>query len=316
MTQGYQSSLDVILPLLGIAAGGGLLVWAVVSRWPNHDPAAPRLTADSAIIAPEVARRARLRARWQARLNPQVFTGLALTLAVTAAVVFTATAGILLLMIRTKTGVANYDLALARWGATHASSGSTMVLRRLSDLGGTLGVVSLAVIVGALEYRRLANRAIPALLILTVGGQFALVNLIKVIVDRARPDLEQLTGFSSSSFPSGHAAAAAAAFAAIALLVGRRRSRQIRAALAGGAVAVAVTVAGTRVLLGVHWLTDVLAGLAVGWAWFALWSIAFGGRLLHFGAPAELADDLAVSQATAGTAGGPATAGSTRRNRK
>jgi membrane-associated phospholipid phosphatase len=59
-------------------------------------------------------------------------------------------------------------------------------------------------------------------------------------------------------------------------------------------VAVAVTVAGTRVLLGVHWLTDVLAGLAVGWAWFALWSIAFGGRLLHFGAPAELADDLAA----------------------
>ena len=43
-------------------------------------------------------------------------------------------------------------------------------------------------------------------------------------------------------------------------------------------------VAGTRVLLGVHWLTDVLAGLAVGWAWFALWSIAFGGRLLEFGA--------------------------------
>ena len=55
-------------------------------------------------------------------------------------------------------------------------------------------------------------------------------------------------------------------------------------------------VAGTRVLLGVHWLTDVLAGLAVGWAWFALWSIAFGGRLLDFGAPAELADDLAGRQ--------------------
>jgi hypothetical protein len=76
-------------------------------------------------------------------------------------------------------------------------------------------------------------------------------------------------------------------------------------------VAVAVAVAGTRVLLGVHWLTDVLAGLAVGWAWFALWSIAFGGRLLHFGAPAELAEELSAAephhgQAGAGQSEGPA----------
>jgi undecaprenyl-diphosphatase len=266
--------VDVIFSLLGVGAVAGLLVWAVVSRWPKFDPAAPRL-----------------RPRWRARLDPEVVTGLALTLGVAAVVVLTSAAGLLLLMVRTKTGLAHYDLTLARWGAAHATSGSTAVLRRLSDLGGTIGVVSLATIVGVVEYRRFPDRGVFALLVLTIGGQFAIVNLIKVIVDRARPALDQLTGFSSSSFPSGHAASAAATFAVMALLLGRRRSRRVRAALAGGAVAIAVIVAGTRVLLGVHWLTDVLAGLAIGWAWFALCSIAFGGRLLRFGAPAEPTED-------------------------
>src|SRR6185295_17506438 len=95
------------------------------------------------------------------------------------------------------------------------------------------------------------------------------------------------------SFPSGHAAAAAATFAAVALLVGRGRSRRTKALLAGGAAFIAVGVASTRVLLGVHWFTDVLAGLAMGWAWFALCSIAFGGRVLHFGQPVEMAQEAA-----------------------
>ena len=51
----------------------------------------------------------------------------------------------------------------------------------------------------------------------------------------------------------------------------------------------AVGIATTRVLLDVHWLSDVVAGLALGWAGFAVCVIAFGGRLLRFGAAAEAA---------------------------
>ncbi|HKY76738.1 MAG TPA: phosphatase PAP2 family protein [Acidimicrobiia bacterium] len=284
----------VVLVVVAVGALSGLFAWAVTRRWPNHDPVAPSIGPGSPVLeAPGAGRRGRLRALWRARLDPEVATGLALTLAVATFVVLVVAAGVLLFMVRTETGFARFDLAFARWGATNATLESTAVLRRLSLLGGTAGVLFVAVVVGVIEYRRLPDRAVPTLLVATVLGQFAVTNGIKEIVERARPDISQLTGFAGSSFPSGHAAAAAATFAVVALLVGRRRTRSARAVIAGMAVAVAVIVAGTRVLLGVHWLTDVLAGLAVGWAWFALWSIAFGGRLLEFGAPGALAERVA-----------------------
>ena len=115
------------------------------------------------------------------------------------------------------------------------------------------------------------------------------MNTTKVVVERARPSVDQLTGFSGYSFPSGHSAQAASMFAAIALVFGRGRSVRVHALLAGVAIGIAVAVAASRVLLGVHWLTDVIAGLAVGWGWFAAVSTAFGGRWLHFGAPIEAA---------------------------
>jgi undecaprenyl-diphosphatase len=129
-----------------------------------------------------------------------------------------------------------------------------------------------------------------AFLVVVIAGQFAVVAVVKQVVDRHRPDLLNLTGFSGASFPSGHATAAAACFMAFALVLGRGRSPRAQAWLAGSAAGVAAAVAATRVLLGVHWFTDVLAGMLLGWAWFALCSIAFGGSLLRFGAPAEEAE--------------------------
>jgi membrane-associated phospholipid phosphatase len=75
--------------------------------------------------------------------------------------------------------------------------------------------------------------------------------------------------------------------------------------LAGIAVGVAVAVAATRVLLDVHWLSDVIAGLALGWGWFAVCAIAFGGRILRFGAAAETAARTAdaTEAAEAGSGG-------------
>jgi len=166
--------------------------------------------------------------------------------------------------------------------------------------------VVLALVVLLFTGRRLPVGRAAAFLIVVLGGQNLVNNLVKYLVDRARPSIDQLASVASPSFPSGHSAAAAAGLAAFALLLGRRRPLRVQALLAGAAGGLAAGVGATRVLLGVHWLTDVVAGLALGWAWFALSAIAFGGRLLRFGAPVVDATATADRMAAASTGPGAA----------
>ena len=70
-------------------------------------------------------------------------------------------------------------------------------------------------------------------------------------------------------------------------------------------------VACSRVLLGVHWLSDVIAGLAFGWAWFGICAIAFGGRFLVLGAPVEQAAEVATDKVPASERPVSASAGQT-----
>ena len=280
----------MILPIVfgtGVVVAG--LVALLARRWPAIE--APRVSGEK--IAEEVVQHPSLAHHLRRHFNPRTETGVTLTIAAGFVVAAAVGIGILLAMIRTKFGLQSVDAKLARFGADHATSFSTDMLRNLSELGGTRGVILVAAIVTLIEYKRQPTRALFLFMVLVVGGQFALSNGIKLLVERARPDISRLTGYAGTSFPSGHSTASAAMLAAVALIVTRGRSKQTKITVAAVAAGLAAIVAATRVFLGVHWFTDVLAGLLLGWGWFAICSIAFGGRLLTFGLPVAAAEGVA-----------------------
>ncbi len=274
--------LCIIVP--GGAAG------IIAYRWPQVAQTAPTFSTEH--VASGARKHRPLVAFMHSRLSPESTTGLALSAAIVAFVGGAIVVGLLFFMIRTNTGFARLDHSATLFGTHHATNFSTKVLRVYTQLGGALVIVPLAVIVAIIETIRQRSIEVVTFLALVVGGQFLLANVLKSIVNRARPNFDQLTGFSGPSFPSGHAVATAACLAAFALVIGRHRSLKVRAFLAGLAVGLATGIACVRVMLGVHWLTDVLAGLALGWAWFALCSVAFGGYRLRFGAPVETAEKV------------------------
>jgi undecaprenyl-diphosphatase len=266
----------------------GLVTAVVLRRWPQADPAAPRPAADA--VRDVLREHPETTSFLRRRTDPATVTGLVLTVLLGVALAGIIAAGSLLVMIKTGSGFARWDQRAGEWGADHASDATGRFLRDVSLFGGTAFSIAAAIVVAVVQTLRTKRREIFAFLATVFIGITVVVNVTKGIVDRDRPDIRRLTGFSGPSFPSGHAATSAAAFAALALVIGLGCSPRTRAALAGVAAGIATSIATTRVLLGVHWLTDVMAGLAVGWAWFALCSVAFGGRLLHFGAPVEAAE--------------------------
>jgi undecaprenyl-diphosphatase len=280
----------VLIVLFGAALLAGCLAGLAAARWPAVDPT--RTVGAAARGASKQGGRTRRFLR--ARIDADAATGLGLTLAVVGIVIGGIVLGVLAFLVRTSdTGLVGVDRSAAVWGAQHATSFSTFVLRAVTQLGATVTIVVLGIVLAVLEYRRIPSRSMPLFLLLVVIGQLLIVNVIKVAVARVRPDIDPLAAFSGKSFPSGHTTAAAAFYAAGAMIASRGRSLRGRASLVGVAVGIAVAVAASRVLLGVHWFSDVIAGLALGWGWFAICATAFGGRLLRFGAPVEAAQAAA-----------------------
>jgi len=137
-----------------------------------------------------------------------------------------------------------------------------------------LGLIVLAAIVWLLLIRRAGSAALVAL---SVGGGVLLSSLLKTGFARPRPDLAPHADIVHTlSFPSGHAMSAAVVYLTLGALLARAQPhRRLKLYLASVGVVITVLVGISRVYLGVHWPTDVLAGWCVGSAWALLcWAVA------------------------------------------
>jgi membrane-associated phospholipid phosphatase len=276
-----------------VAMTVGLVVW----RYPRVAAPSPAPALETARkVGETVGKHPRLRAVLNARLDPETATGLALTLALLLAIGGGLLLAVLAYLVRTNSHLIGIDNGIAKWGNRHATATSMRGLNDLTQLGSVYVVVVLAVVLAVAETIRQRSVWVVVFIVSVMAGEEILTLSVKQLADRVRPTFNPAAATLGPSFPSGHSATAAAFYATAALLLGRWRSRPTRAVLAGLAAGIAVAVAATRVLLDVHWLTDVIAGLALGWAWFAVCAIAFGGRILRFGAAAETAALVAEAE--------------------
>jgi undecaprenyl-diphosphatase len=272
-----------------------------LAAWRYSGQSRPPTTEIAEKVGETAGKHPRLRALIEARVDPTAATGLALTLALVLAIGGGLLLGVLAYLVRTNSFLTGIDNGVAKWGHRHASKNSMGVLNDITQLGSIYTVIALCAFLALVETIRERSVWVVLFIVAAVGGEEILTLTVKDLADRVRPAFNPAAATLGPSFPSGHSATSAAFYATAALLLGRWRTRPTRAALTGLAAGIAVAVAASRVLLDVHWLSDVIAGLALGWAWFAICGIAFGGRILRFGASAETVAQAADPTPTAET---------------
>jgi membrane protein DedA with SNARE-associated domain/membrane-associated phospholipid phosphatase len=172
--------------------------------------------------------------------------------------------------------VGHDDTALAdphvtAWVITHRTGWLTSALSVLTWLGSTAFIIPAGLAAGLYFLFRRSTWRPLALLAAAVAGAIALYDIVKPLVGRPRPPAAIWIGhYTGAAFPSGHATQSAAFYAMLAIVLGAGLSPRRRAILWSAAALVVLIVGASRIYLAAHWLTDVLAGYALGATWVAI----------------------------------------------
>lgn len=165
-------------------------------------------------------------------------------------------------------GTQAFDVAVLQWLGAHHTKLLTAAAVELTYLG--TGTVVLTIVgVAALFLWHTEHKHSARLLLAAVAGNILLNGALKLVFHRPRPSVfAWQTAAVSSSFPSGHAMSATVCYGTVAYLVARlQKHHWSRVLTLTGAILLILLVCATRLYLGVHYPSDVVAGILVGLAW-------------------------------------------------
>jgi undecaprenyl-diphosphatase len=167
-------------------------------------------------------------------------------------------------------GPAAVDAHLLNESAEARTSGLTAVAVVVTELGSTIAMAVLALAVASWCWY-VGRRGDAVFVMAAMVGGALLFSGLKDLLDRPRPPVvDRLVDVGNESLPSGHATMAVAVIGALVVLAREGRQPAARLLMVVAATVWIGAVGLTRIYLGVHWFSDVVAGWLVGGAWLAL----------------------------------------------
>jgi undecaprenyl-diphosphatase len=163
--------------------------------------------------------------------------------------------------------VESVELNVVRDVAAQRTAALTDVARVVTWAGSAFLLVPLALI-ACLAFARVGLHREALAVALSLGGAMLISDCVKLLVSRPRPPVEHLQAVTGWSFPSGHATQASAFwFSLVFAMPAAGASPKLTRVAAGLALLIVLTVAASRVYLGVHYPSDVVAGMVLGTGW-------------------------------------------------
>jgi membrane-associated phospholipid phosphatase len=213
----------------------------------------------------------RLRRFAAARFSPEGTAGLYLTVGVAVLVLTAWVFGLVAGQVTGNGPLTVLDLQVAQWLHDRATPPVTRITLLFTHWNSVAGVLAMSAVLGYALFRRRLDYWLLAL-VLTVPGGMTVNVLMKLTFERARPVFDApLVTLHTYSFPSGHASGATLFYGFLACLLMRHAASGARqVALVVAAAVMVAAVCWSRLYLGAHYLSDVLAGVAEGLAWLAI----------------------------------------------